>query len=192
VNGAYLEIVEGPGAGRQLPIDREVVLGRDQSADFQLEDPQVSRQHCQLTPSNGGAVVKDLGSRNGTFVNNQEVIGSAQLDPGDDLLVGVTVLQLRGVEAEETRPLSGVRAVPDALRVAERTPDYVPEPMVPPVESGFQTPDPTAELQPYLDVKVKGRTRLAPVFVLGLAVAFVVVFELTEGLGSVPDLKIIW
>jgi pSer/pThr/pTyr-binding forkhead associated (FHA) protein len=190
---AYLEIVEGPGAGRQIPLEGEIVLGRDQSASVQLEDPQVSRRHCQVTPGNGGATVNDLGSRNGTFVNNQELVGPTRLDPGDDLLVGVTVLELRGVEVEETRPLSGVRAVPDGLRVPERAPDYVPEPAVPPVESGFPAaPDPTTELEPYLDVKVKGRTRLAPLFLLGLAAAFVIAFELTEGLGSLPDFEIIW
>lgn len=192
MSGAYLEIVEGPDAGRQLPVDREVTVGRDETADFALSDPHLSRRHCQVTPTDRGAIVRDLGSRNGTFVNNQEVVDSAELGAGDDLLVGVTVLQLRTEEPERTKPLSGVRAVPAGLRVPERSPDYVPEPVEPADEAELLTPDPTAELKPYLDVRVKGRTRLAPFFVLGLAGLFVLAYALTNGVGSPPDLKIVW
>ena len=189
---AYLEVVEGPDAGRQLALDREVTIGRDESADFALSDPHASRRHCSVRLTNGQAVVTDLESSNGTFVNNQQVIGSAELGPGDDLLVGVTVLEIRGKEAETTRPLSGVRAVPDALRQPERTPDYVP-PAAPTAEApAAAAADPTAKLDPYLDVRVKGRTRFAPVLLAALAAAFVILFQVTEGLGSPPDFKIIW
>src|SRR5688500_17943060 len=124
---AYLEVVEGPDAGRQLPLDREVTIGRGEDADFVLVDPHSSREHCQVIPVNGTATVKDLGSANGTFINSQEVVGQAELGPGDDLLVGVSVLELRGVEGDPVaRAESGVVLVPDALRVPERTPDYVP------------------------------------------------------------------
>jgi pSer/pThr/pTyr-binding forkhead associated (FHA) protein len=189
---AYLEVVEGPDAGRQLALDREVTIGRDESADFALSDPHASRRHCAAKLTNGSAVVRDLESSNGTFVNNQQVIGSAELGPGDDLLVGVTVLEIRGKEAEATRPLSGVRAVPDALRQPERTPDYVPPPAPTAEAPAAAAADPTAKLDPYLDVRVKGRTRFAPVLLAALAAAFVVLFEVTEGLGSVPDFKFIW
>jgi pSer/pThr/pTyr-binding forkhead associated (FHA) protein len=136
-------------------------------------------------------LVKDLGSSNGTYVNSQQVMGAAELGPGDDLLVGVTVLELHA-EVSATERQSGVRVVPDALRVPERTPDYVPTAAEPAQEEGFPTADPTAELKPYLDVKVKKRTRLAPFVVIGLAGLFVLAYELTNGLGSLPDLKIIW
>ena len=56
-----LEIVEGPGAGRQFPLDRAVVLGRDAAADVVLDDPRVSRRHARITPSDGVVVVVDLG-----------------------------------------------------------------------------------------------------------------------------------
>ena len=99
------------------------------------------------------------------------------------------MLELRGKEAEATRPLSGVRAVPDGLKVPERTPDYVP-PAAPTAEApAAAADDPTAKLDPYLDVKVKGRTRLAPVLLAALAGAFVILFQVTEGLGSLPDLR---
>lgn len=188
----YLEVVEGPDAGRQLALDRELTVGRGEDADFVLVDPHSSRKHCQVTPVNGKAVVRDLGSSNGTFVNSQEVIGQAELEPGDDLLVGVSVLELRGVQGDPVaREQSGVRLVPDALRVPERTPDYVP--LVAADEQGKpKEKDITETLNPYLDVKVKRRTRLAPLLLLLLAAGFVVAFELTEGLGSLPDFSIEW
>jgi pSer/pThr/pTyr-binding forkhead associated (FHA) protein len=189
----YLEVVEGPDAGRQVPLDREVTIGRDESADFALSDPHASRRHCSVAANNGGAIVKDLESSNGTFVNNQQVVGHAEIGPGDDILVGVTVLELRSQGgAEATRPLSGVRAVPDALRQPERTPDYVPEPPPPAAEEPSPAEEGASRLEPYLDVKVKGRTKFAPLILLALAAAFVIVFQLTEGLGSVPGFEIIW
>ena len=188
---AFLEVVEGPDAGRQVSLDREVTIGRDESADFPISDPHASRRHCSVAMTNGSAIVRDLESSNGTFVNNQQVVGHAELGPGDDLLVGVTVLELRGQDPEATRPLSGVRAVPDALRQPERTPDYVPPP-APDAKAPAADEDPTSSLDPYLDVRVKGRTRFAPVILALLAAAFVVVFQLTEGLGSVPGFEIIW
>ena len=187
---AYLEVVEGPDVGRQIPLDREVTIGRDESADFALSDPHASRRHCSVALTNGSAIVKDLESSNGTFVNSQQVVGHAEIGPGDDILVGVTVLELRGQDAEATRPLSGVRAVPDALRQPERTPDYVPP--AAPAEEATPAEERTSKLDPYLDVRVKGRTRLAPVILVALAAAFVIVFQLTEGLGSVPGFEIIW
>jgi pSer/pThr/pTyr-binding forkhead associated (FHA) protein len=188
---AYLEVVEGPDAGRQQPLDGEVTIGRGEESDFVLVDPHSSRKHCQVTPVNGKAIVRDLGSSNGTFVNHQEVVDQAELEPGDDLLVGVSVLELRGVQGDPVaRDQSGVVLVPDALRVPERTPDYVPPALA--EEDKPKEKDITETLNPYLDVKIKRRTRLAPLFLLLLAAAFVVVFQITEGLGSVPSFDIDW
>src|SRR5947208_12050959 len=91
-----LEVVEGPGAGKQLSVEEPVVIGRAQDADLVLEDGEVSRHHARVSPaSDGSAVVEDLGSANGTFINHDEVHGPARLDTGDELLVGVTVIEVR-------------------------------------------------------------------------------------------------
>ena len=110
-----LEIVEGPGAGRQIALRGPVVLGRDESADVVLEDGQISRRHARVTPSGAGIVVEDLESTNGTFVNHDEVHSPVELAPGDELLVGVTVMQLRSPEQVRVQA-SAVRAVPPGLR----------------------------------------------------------------------------
>ena len=68
-----LEVIEGPDAGRQVPLTGPVDIGRDPSASVVLDDPQVSRHHVRITPQGAGAVVEDLGSSNGTFVNHNEL-----------------------------------------------------------------------------------------------------------------------
>src|SRR6266849_6527287 len=83
-----LEIVEGPEAGRQIPLARPVVIGRDPSAGVALEqDELLSRQHVRLTPEADGVRVEDLDSRNGTFVDGDQIFSPAHLAPGGQLLL---------------------------------------------------------------------------------------------------------
>ena len=146
-----LEIVEGPGAGRQLPLERPVVVGRDAAADVVLDDERVSRQHARITPQAGGAVVEDLDSRNGTFVNREEIHSPVTALPGDDVLLGTTVLELRTDAELATRP-SVVRPVPPALAAPQREPTYVASPQ----------PQGQQLLGRYSDTRVKAQARLAP------------------------------
>jgi pSer/pThr/pTyr-binding forkhead associated (FHA) protein len=90
-----------------------------------LEDDLVSRHHVRVIPESGGALVEDLGSLNGTFVNGQEVHAPTRMRPGDHVLVGVTVLELRTADQVRAKP-TAVRAVPPALAVPGREPNYVP------------------------------------------------------------------
>lgn len=54
-----LEIVEGPGAGQQINLDRPIVIGRAPDADLVLEDGQVSRHHTRVSPASDGSAVAD-------------------------------------------------------------------------------------------------------------------------------------
>lgn len=69
----------------QLPI----VLGRSSEAGIRLSDVWVSRRHCQLDQDGGALIVRDLGSKHGTFVNGARV-EQAVLMPGDELIAGTT------------------------------------------------------------------------------------------------------
>jgi pSer/pThr/pTyr-binding forkhead associated (FHA) protein len=179
VDGPTLEIVEGPGAGQQLVLERPAILGRATDADLVLADGEVSRHHARVSPaSDGRAVVEDLGSANGTFVNQNEVHGPAALDPGDELLLGVTLIQLRSRQQVVDQP-SAVRAVPPPLAAEPRTPEYV-NPEVLRAEAGSDPSDAAAStLDKYLDVRVRRRAQLAPLalFVL-VALAAIVYFAL--------------
>ncbi len=179
--GLTLEIVEGPGAGRQISLQRPLVVGRASDADIVLEDGEVSRRHARITPeSNGSARVEDLGSANGTFLNQNEIEGEAILDPGDQLLIGVTLIQLRSSQQRAIQP-SAVIVVPPALARAPQAPRYV-NPAVAQAETEHR---PSAGRQPsldrYLDVKVRRRAQLAPLalFVL-VALALIVYFAIVR------------
>src|SRR4051812_46528594 len=89
-------IVEGPGAGREFALAGSVVAGRDPSAPIPLDDPEASRQHASITAREGGAVVEDLGSTNGTFVGEERITGPRDIAPGERFRIGTTVIELRG------------------------------------------------------------------------------------------------
>ena len=87
-----LEIVEGPEAGRMIPLDGPIEIGRDESSSVALQQAELlSRRHVRITPVDGGAQVEDLGSRNGTFVNGEQVQSPHRLRKGDRVQFGETV-----------------------------------------------------------------------------------------------------
>ncbi len=61
--------------------------GRSPRADIFLDDVTVSRKHCQFIAANGGHIVRDSGSLNGTYVNRERV-DSVQLRAGDEVQIG--------------------------------------------------------------------------------------------------------
>lgn len=65
-----------------------IKVGRDVGCGVRLEDDSVSREHCQLVYTNEGYVLRDLGSRNGTYVNQEPVIVRT-LKSGDTIRVGL-------------------------------------------------------------------------------------------------------
>ncbi len=85
---AILQIVNASGDSEQLqlPGDRNV-MGRHPECDLVLESASVSRQHAQIVREGGQFFVEDLHSRNGTFVNGQQIAGRKLLEDGDRLKI---------------------------------------------------------------------------------------------------------
>lgn len=90
-----LVVVQGAHEGREFGLAGVQILGREQSAAITIEDPEVSRQHLQITVEGSRVAIEDLGSTNGTFVNDQKLAAPAMLQPGDKVRVGQTVMELR-------------------------------------------------------------------------------------------------
>src|SRR3954453_21572347 len=94
--GLTLELVEGAQAGRQVQLESVVDIGRDASLPLHLDgDGQVSRRHTRVTAQGGQAVVEDLGSTNGPYVNDQPIHSPRRIAPGDKIRIGLTVIELR-------------------------------------------------------------------------------------------------
>lgn len=116
-----LEIVEGSQAGRQVALDSVVDIGRDPSLPLALEhDTQASRRHARVTAQAGQAVLEDLGSTNGTYVNDQVIHSARLLRAGDRIRVGLTVIELRsrgdlGARPSAVQPRPAITALGDAV-----------------------------------------------------------------------------
>ena len=187
-----LEIIEGPEAGRRIPLDGPVELGRDPDVGGSLGmDELISRRHTRVTPVDDGARVEDLDSRNGTFVDGDQIFDPAHLAVGGNLLVGVTLLELRPAEEAASgmtsvraipasltqyRPLptqdsglTSVRRVPASLAIEESTPDYVPT-------SALEAAAKAGALLPLLDTHTKGKARGAPIGIFVLAALAVILY----------------
>jgi serine phosphatase RsbU (regulator of sigma subunit) len=79
-----LTITEGPQAGTRYDLSRHCnVLGRHPDCEIVLDAGAVSRQHAQVLTEGSRFFLEDLHSRNGTFVNDQAVLGRRELNGGD-------------------------------------------------------------------------------------------------------------
>src|SRR3954469_25202252 len=131
--GLTLEIVEGAQAGRQVQLESVVDIGRDTSLPLHLaDDAQVSRRHARVTAQGGQAVVEDLGSTNGTYVNEQPIHAPRPIAPGDKIRIGLTVMELRSAQQVQARP-SAVQPRPQFTEVGDQVLAPVPEQELAPV-----------------------------------------------------------
>jgi pSer/pThr/pTyr-binding forkhead associated (FHA) protein len=90
--GITLRCTAGPSAGESITIDDQLVLGRDQSTAGRLGgDPRLSRRHARVfIDEQGHAMVEDLGSTNGTWLNGAQLADARALANGDELRTGQT------------------------------------------------------------------------------------------------------
>jgi pSer/pThr/pTyr-binding forkhead associated (FHA) protein len=78
---------------RQTRVDAaRFVVGRRPEASLCIPSPTVSREHAEVTVVDGGLLLRDLGSTNGTFVNGRRVTGPVALSAGDMIGLGDTVV----------------------------------------------------------------------------------------------------
>ena len=87
-------IQSGKYRGKRLRLNEpELVVGRDESCRIRLSSEEVSRFHCVIRKTDAGWTVRDLGSSNGTYVNQAAVDDEYRLQGGDLLSVGPMTLQ---------------------------------------------------------------------------------------------------
>jgi WD40 repeat protein/serine/threonine protein kinase len=92
--------VEGAEVARHTVRPGDYVLGRAPDADLRVEAELVSRRHARLIVNYDHALIEDLGSSNGTFVNGQPITESTRLWPGQKIQVGTATVELRRRKAE--------------------------------------------------------------------------------------------
>jgi pSer/pThr/pTyr-binding forkhead associated (FHA) protein len=102
-----LDILQGPAAGKRICLqgDQCLEIGRTGTADFSIPtDSHLSRRHFLLDSTGKACRIRDVGSSNGTFVNDKRITVT-ELRDGDTIRAGVTVFRVSfrpdGVEMEE-------------------------------------------------------------------------------------------
>ena len=96
-------VVEESGTVRTVRAPLPISIGRAPTASLVVADPQVSRLHARIDAAGDALEIRDLGSRNGTFVNAQPIDGPTPLVAGDEIALGMTRIVYRGI-------LAGTRA----------------------------------------------------------------------------------
>jgi pSer/pThr/pTyr-binding forkhead associated (FHA) protein len=118
---AFLEVWRPKGADLvELEADR-ITVGRSAGNDIVLaDDGQVSRVHAVLERLAGSWSVRDVSSRNGTFVNGNRVSGEARIGAGDEIRIGRTRIVLRAERTPDDPGLTEAQAPPPQLTPRER------------------------------------------------------------------------
>jgi pSer/pThr/pTyr-binding forkhead associated (FHA) protein len=111
---------------KMLPLG-DCLIGRGDECQVRTNSPLVSRQHCLVHVTKESAVLRDLGSTNGTLVNGKRILGERILVPGDLLQIGPVVFEFCDASVKstaatsETRSDSGTKLSTSELPVVEVT-----------------------------------------------------------------------
>jgi len=89
---AFLEPVDR--ADERVEINPAVVVGRGAECDLALSDIHLSTRHARFAQDNGDLTIEDLGSTNGTYVNQEPIKGRVQLERGDIVQVGGVLFEV--------------------------------------------------------------------------------------------------
>lgn len=87
-----LRITKGKQAGLTMTLGDHLKIGRSTDCQLILDDDYVSTRHARIYRADGGYLVEDLGSTNGTYLNNERLSAPAPFTTADTLRIGRTLL----------------------------------------------------------------------------------------------------
>lgn len=109
---ACLLVEEGELAGTRISLDKSIIVigraGTSEMCDVMFPERQISRRHAEIFWENGRHYLRDLDSKNGTYLNGQPVKGQASLQDNDQIQLALCV-RLRFIGVDATMPLEEVR-----------------------------------------------------------------------------------
>ncbi len=120
----YLVLFKNNGERKNFSLpDNVTVIGRRHDCDLQIPLPSVSRRHCQLSYNDGVLKIRDLSSRNGTYINGKRIDDSIA-KAGDYLKIGplTFLLQINGQPEKISPPKQAAQKPPKQEEKAAKAP----------------------------------------------------------------------
>ena len=118
-----LRVIGGKNDGREMEIKvPEFIIGRGEGVNLRPKSDLISRHHCAVLVEDGQAFIKDLDSRNGTFLNGEQISEKIKLKVGDRLRVGrlqFEVLIDHGQPGQKKPKVTSIKEA--AQRTADKT-----------------------------------------------------------------------
>ncbi len=91
-----LKVIEGKQTGTLIPLNRQkFLIGREEDCQLRPNSDLVSRHHCVIAVDDFTVRIRDLGSTNGTFVNNQRITTQVVLKQGDLIRIGKLAFEMQ-------------------------------------------------------------------------------------------------
>lgn len=187
----------GPNPGKVFALSKnQIVMGRDVECDISVNDVEVSRNHTRLILGPNTYIVEDLGSTNGTYVNEQKISGQQALNGNDVVRMGdnvTMVFEIIGGDPLATKLADSESASPPTLMSAATAPatPRTAAPQAPPPEArakppqGFAGQTPASPPQPL-------RSDRKRIWLIGVGVIFVIGFCIVSGVLYYIDVNFLW
>jgi predicted component of type VI protein secretion system len=84
-----LKVAEGKNVGQEISVNcKKFLIGRAEDCHLRPGSELISRHHCAIVVEDGYIGVRDFGSKNGTYVNDERIVGERELKTGDRLTIG--------------------------------------------------------------------------------------------------------
>lgn len=108
-----IQAISGEFTGQEISIDRDMLVGRHQSADLVLQSAEISRKHAAFLLKEQALYVQDLNSSNGTFVNDLRIADETLLKEGD-------IVQFASLKFSVFAPAVELEHAADVAETAEK------------------------------------------------------------------------
>jgi len=106
-----LVVASGVHQGKEISVPgQQLIIGRDEGCHLRPASPAISKKHCAVFIRTGKVFVRDLGSTNGTFLNDEQVVGDREVMDGDRLKAGPLDFTVQVSGKSDSTPL------PDSLK----------------------------------------------------------------------------
>jgi pSer/pThr/pTyr-binding forkhead associated (FHA) protein len=119
-----LQVLAGAKQGAEIPLKKDkFVIGRASDCTLRAGSDAISRHHCLLRRVDEKVTVRDLGSRNGTYVNDRRIEGETPLEDGDELRVGPLQFKFHNEHQAKSAKPPKVKSVAEAVARSAAMPE---------------------------------------------------------------------